>query len=122
VKKRFDLGFHRGFDLRRQAIEERAARIATSRREHGARARTFSQAPQAVRSARGRGGCRIFPSAASTGRTLQSDKCHALGLTFYVHGPGNVSGTAAARAVVRIHPPPQLLGVFHQFGFAVPQS
>ena len=113
----------KGFDLRPASqIEERAARIATSRREDDARARTFSQVPQAVRSARGRGGHRIFPSAAGTGWTLQADKCHAPGLAFDLHGLGNVSGTAAAQAAVRIHPPPQLLGVFHQFGFALTQT
>src|ERR1700729_1842121 len=69
----------------RPAIEERAARIATSRREHCSRARTVLQTPQAVRSARGRGGRRIFPSAAGAGWTLQADKCHALGLTFNIH-------------------------------------
>jgi hypothetical protein len=77
-----------------------------------ARARTFSQAPQAVRSARGRGGHRTFPSAAGAGRTLHADKCNALGLTLDIHGPGNVSGTAAARAVFRIHSSPSVANEF----------
>ena len=48
--------------------QKRGARIVTSGREHDARARTFSQAPQAVRSARGRRGDGISPSAAGAGR------------------------------------------------------
>jgi hypothetical protein len=76
------------------------------------RAPTFSQAPQAVRSARGRWGKRTFPSTAFAGRTLQADECHAIGLTADVHRPGNVSGTAAARAVLRIHRSPSIAKSF----------
>ena len=67
-----------------------------------------SQAPQAVRSARGRRRHRIFPSAAGAARALQADKRNALGLTLDVHGPGYISGTAAARAAVRIHSSPSV--------------
>jgi hypothetical protein len=76
------------------------------------RARTFSQAPQAVRSARGRRRYRSFPSTAGTGRTFQADKCNALGSTLDIHGPGNVSGTAAVRAAVRIHSSPSVAKEF----------
>jgi hypothetical protein len=76
------------------------------------RAPTFSQAPQAVRSARGRWGKRTFPSTAFAGRTLQADECHAIGLTADVHRPGNVSGTAAARAVFRSHSSPSIIKKF----------
>jgi len=72
------------------------------------RARTFSQAPQAVRSARGRRWDRAFPTAADAGRTLHPDKGNALGLAADVHRLGNVSGTAAARAVLRIHSSPSV--------------
>src|ERR1700733_2437709 len=73
------------------------------------RARTFSQAPQAVRSARGRRRRnRIFPTAACAGRALHTDKCDALGLAADVHGLGNVSGSATARAVFRIHSSPSV--------------
>jgi len=86
---------------------------ATSGREAWRpRARTFSQAPQAVRSARGRRWDRVFPSSACAGRTLQSDKCDAFGLATDVHWLGNVSGTAAARAVLRIHSPPSIATSF----------
>jgi hypothetical protein len=67
------------------------------------RARTFSQAPQAVRSARGRRRRRISPATAGTSGTFHTDKCDALGLTANVHGPCNISGTAAVRAVLRSH-------------------
>ncbi len=73
------------------------------------RARTFSQAPQAVRSARGRGWDHVFPSAACARRTFHSDKCHAFRLTVDVDRFGNVSGTAAARAVDRIHLSPSIV-------------
>ena len=67
------------------------------------RAGTFTQAPQAVRSARSRRGRRILPSAAGTGRTLQTDKCNAFGLTTDVHGARDISAAATARAVFRSH-------------------
>src|ERR1700686_4330188 len=67
------------------------------------RAGTFSQAPQAVRSARGRRGRRILPSAAGAGRTLQTDKCNAFGPTADVHRARNISATATAQAVFRSH-------------------
>jgi len=67
------------------------------------RARTFSQAPQAVRSARGRRRNGTLPPAASARRTLQADECHAIGFTANIHRPGNVSGAAAAQAGFRIH-------------------
>jgi hypothetical protein len=76
------------------------------------RARTFSQAPQAVRSARGRGGDGVFPFVACAGRTLHADERDALGLTIHVHGSGNVSGTAAARAVLQIHCSPSVAKEF----------
>ena len=76
------------------------------------RARTFSQAPQAVRSARGRRGDGMSPSAAGAGRALDANECHAIRLTADVHRPGNVSGTAAARAGVRIHFSPSVVEKF----------
>ena len=75
-----------------------------------ARFRTFSQAPQAVRSAGGRRWDRALPAGAPAGGTLQTDKCDALGLTVQVHRFRNISSTAAIRAVVRSHSsPPSLL-------------
>ena len=91
---------------------ERPARTVTSRRGMTPRARTFSQAPQAVRSARGRRRCRISPSTTGAGRTLYADKCNALGLTADVRRPCNISGTAAARAVSRIHSSPSITKKF----------
>jgi hypothetical protein len=73
-----------------------------------ARARTFSQAPQAVRSARGRRWDRAFPSAARAGRTFHPNKCNAFGLTADVHRLGNIPGTAAARAILRSHLSPSV--------------
>jgi hypothetical protein len=73
-----------------------------------ARARTFSQAPQAVRSARGRRWHGVFPTSACASRTLDPDKRDTLGLTTVVQGLGNISGTAAARAVLRIHSSPSI--------------
>ena len=71
--------------------------------KHDARAGTFSQAPQAVRSARGRRWSRVSLAGARAGRTLHSDKCNTLGPTTDVHRLGNVSCTAAARAVLESH-------------------
>ena len=68
-----------------------------------ARGRTFSQAPQAVRSARGRRWDGVFPASASANGTLQTDKGDAFGLTVQVHRLRNISSTAAVRAVVRSH-------------------
>ncbi len=94
-------------------MKERAARIATSRREQVTlRARTFSQAPQAVRSACSRRRHRSFPAAAGTGRTLHTDKRNALRFTLDIHGLRHISGTAAARAAVRIHSSPSVVGSF----------
>jgi hypothetical protein len=92
--------------------KERRARIVTSQQDRDDRARTFSQAPQAVRSARGRRGNRISPSTACASRTLHADKCNALGPTADVHSLGNVSGAAAARAVFRIHSSPSVVKEF----------
>jgi hypothetical protein len=92
--------------------KERRAQIVTSQQDRDDRARTFSQAPQAVRSARGRRGNRISPSTAYASRTLHADKCNALGLTTDVHSLGNVSGAAAARAVFRIHSSPSVARSF----------
>jgi hypothetical protein len=71
-----------------------------------ARFRTFSQAPQAVRSAGGRRWDWAFPACAPAGGTSQADKCDAFGLTVQVHGFRNVSSTAAIGAVIRIHSSP----------------
>jgi|GEM_PF-2586394 hypothetical protein len=71
-----------------------------------------SQAPQAVRSARSIGWNRVFPSTATASRALHSDKCDALGLATDVHRLGNVSGTAAARTVLRIHSSPSVATEF----------
>jgi hypothetical protein len=92
--------------------EKRPARIVNYGGSMTPRARPFSQAPQAVRSARGRRGHRAFPSTPCAGRTLQADECHPVGLTADVHGSGNVSGTAAARAVFRIHSSPSIVRSF----------
>jgi hypothetical protein len=86
------------------------------------RALTFSQAPQAVRSARGGWGW-VPTSTAVAGRTLQTDKCNTFGPTTDVHRPGNVSGTATVRAVFRIHSlPPQLLALSTTSGPGKPQT
>jgi hypothetical protein len=88
---------------------ERPARDVISGRENMApRARTFSQAPQAVRSARGRRWNGVSPPSACARRTLQSDKCDTFGLTTSVHRLGNISGTAAAQAVRGIHSSPSI--------------
>jgi hypothetical protein len=70
------------------------------------RLRTFSQAPQAVRSAGGRGRDWALPAGAPAGGTLQADKSDTFGLTVQVHRLGNVSTTATTRAVVRSHSSP----------------
>jgi len=85
-----------------------SARTVTSGRNMTARARTFSQAPQAVRSARGRRWDRAFPSTACAGRTFHPNKCNAFGPTADVHRPGNIPGTAAARAILRSHLSPSV--------------
>ena len=78
-----------------------------------ARFRTFSQAPQAVRSAGGRRWDQALPAGAPAGRTLQPNKCDTFGLTVQVHRLRNVSSTAAVRAVVRSHSsPPSWLRAF----------
>jgi hypothetical protein len=76
------------------------------------RARPFSQAPQAVRSARGRWGHQRFPSTPCARRTFQTDECHPVRLSTDVHRSGNVSGTAAARAVFRIQSSPSVAKEF----------
>lgn len=86
--------------------------VTSGRENMTPRARTFSQAPQAVRSARGRGWDHGSPSAACARRTFHSDKCHAFRLTIDVDRFGNVSGTAAARAVDRIHLSPSIANEF----------
>ena len=92
----------------RLSSEKRPARIVTPQRERDAPGSYVSQAPQAVRSACGRRRHRISPSTACAGRTLQADKCNAFRLTADVHRPSNISGTAAARAVFRIHSSPSV--------------
>src|ERR1700693_5045237 len=69
---------------------------------------TFSQAPQAVRSARGRRWDRAFPSTACAGRTFHPNKCNAFGPTADIHRLGNIHGTAAARAILRSHLSPSV--------------
>jgi small subunit ribosomal protein S6 len=69
---------------------------------------TFTADSQAVRSARGRRGSRLVPSTACAGGALHADESNALGLTTHVHRLGNVSGSAAARAVFRIHSSPSV--------------
>jgi hypothetical protein len=77
------------------------------------RTRTFSQAPQAVRSARSRRWDGMLPASAGAGRALQTDKRDALGLTVQVHRFRDISSTAAIRAVVRTQSsPPSLLKAF----------
>jgi hypothetical protein len=68
-----------------------------------ARGRAFSQAPQVVRSTRGRRWEGAFPASTRAGGTFQTDKRDAFGLTVQVHRLRNVSGTAAVRAIVRSH-------------------
>jgi len=68
-----------------------------------ARGRTFSQAPQAVRSARGRRWDGVFPASALANGTKHTDKSDAFGLTVQVHWLRNISSAAAVRTVVRSH-------------------
>jgi len=68
-----------------------------------ARFRTFSQAPQAVRSARGRRRDRKFPAGAATDRAFGADKRNPVDLTVQVHGLRNISTAAAVWAIVRSH-------------------
>ena len=70
------------------------------------RLRTFSQAPQAVRSAGGRRRDWALPAGAPAGGTLQADKSDTFGLTVQVHRLRNIPTTAAIRAVVRSHSSP----------------
>ena len=78
-----------------------------------ARTGTFSQAPQAVRSAGGRGWDWAFPSGACADWAFQADKCDAIGLTVQVHGFRHISGAAAIRAVIRTQTsPPSVLNAF----------
>jgi len=60
-----------------------------------ARFRTFSQAPQAVRSARGRRRDRTFPAGAATNRAFGADKRDPVDLTVQVHGLRHISTAAA---------------------------
>ena len=68
-----------------------------------ARFRTFSQAPQAVRSARGRRRDRKFPAGAATNRAFGADKRDPVDLTVQVHGLRHISTAAAVWAIVRSH-------------------
>jgi hypothetical protein len=60
-----------------------------------ARFRTFSQAPQAVRSARGRRRDRMFPAGAATDRAFGADKRDPVDLTVQVHRLRHISTAAA---------------------------
>jgi hypothetical protein len=72
------------------------------------RLRTFSQAPQAVRSAHGRRWDRMFPAGSRADRTLEIDERNALGLTVQVDRFCDISRAPAIRAIVRCHSsPPQ---------------
>ena len=79
-----------------------------------ARTRTFSQAPQAVRSARSLGREFSFPAGTRADRALGSDKRDPLGLTVHVHRFRNISRAAAIRAVVRTQtsPPSSVVRIF----------
>jgi hypothetical protein len=82
-----------------------------------ARFRTFMQAPQVVRSTRGRRWDWALPACAPAGGTFQADKGDAFGLTVQVHRLRNISSTAATRAVVRSHSsPPSVLKAFSTTG------
>ena len=62
---------------------------------------TFSQAPQAVRSARGSRWDREIPAGASAYRAFQVDKRDSFGLTVQVHRLRDIPSATAIRAVVR---------------------
>jgi hypothetical protein len=96
-------------------LRKRAVRTANRRTgSKTVRFRTFSQAPQAVRSAGGRRWDWALPAGAPAGGTLQADKSDTLRLTVQVHGLRNVSTTAATWAVVRSHSsPPQVEDIVH---------
>jgi len=64
---------------------------------------TFSQAPQAVRSARSSRWDRAFPASARADSTFHADKRDAVRLTVQVHRLRDISRTAAIRTVVRAH-------------------
>ena len=66
-----------------------------------ARFRTFSQAPQAVRSAGGRRWDGAFLARARAGRALYADKRDAFGLAIQIHRLRNISSTAATRAEIQ---------------------
>ena len=77
------------------------------------RTTTFSQAPRAVRSARGRGWDLALSTGAPTYGAFQADKRNAFGLTVQVHRLRDISSTATIRAVVRTHTdPPSVLTAF----------
>jgi hypothetical protein len=60
-----------------------------------------SQAPQAVRSARGSGWDWALPASTRADWAFQTDKRYAVRLTVQVHGLRDISSAAAIRAVVR---------------------
>jgi hypothetical protein len=77
------------------------------------RFRTFSQAPQAVRSARSRRRDRVFPSGSPANGAFQVDERDPFGLTVQVQWFRDVSCASAIRAVVRRHSlPPSVLLAF----------
>ena len=87
------------------------------------RTRTFSQAPKAVRSARGRWWDWKFPAGPCAYRAFHAYKRDALGLTVQVYGLGNEASPAAFRAVVRTHSvPPSLLSAFSPTSSPVEQE
>ena len=80
------------------------------------RARTSSQAPQAVRSARGRRLDRASSSAPATGGAFHADERDSFRLTVDVHRFRDKSTAATVRAVVRVHssPPSSVTVIFHE--------
>ena len=98
-------------------MERTSGPTVTSGRNCDGSGGTFSQAPQAVRSARSSGWDRVFPASAETHGTLRTDKGHTFRLTVQVHGLRHISCAAAVGTHIRMHRfPPQVEKIVYDNG------